>query len=457
MDLLSWAERFVATSSVSHEGNRAIATCAAELLQEAGLEARIETVTVRGSKHQAVISDRGQPGGASDGEGLLLVTHLDTVPPGDVSAWTATGGDPFRPTRDGDRLYGLGSADAKVDFVCKVAALAGIDPGQLQRPLRIVGTFGEEIGLLGTKWLVDSGKTEGFRYALVGEPSELVAIHAHKGYAVFEARVPLQSLPTPPPGRVERIQLDGVSVHSSTPHLGRNAIEATLERLAGPDVVGWAELEGGGPVNQVPAQCSATLLLADSTPAGASGLAGDVYRTQPLIAFHRAWRRLLARLGEHRDPEFDPDHTVGSLGRVSLRKRKAVFSFDLRPIPGVDPERAVEPLAEFAELECQRRNPPLATPLDSPLVQAVGLAQESLGLERRFATKATCTEAGLLAQAGLDAVVLGAGVSVGNVHAPNEHTRIPELFLARDLYRDVIRRLCIDASLNDDGRKPCSC
>jgi len=41
-------------------------------------------------------------------------------------------------------------------------------------------------------------------------------------------------------------------------------------------------------------------------------------------------------------------------------------------------------------------------------------------------------------------VVLGAGPSVGNVHKPNEHTRIPELFLARDLYRSVIEQLCIE-------------
>jgi acetylornithine deacetylase/succinyl-diaminopimelate desuccinylase-like protein len=40
--------------------------------------------------------------------------------------------------------------------------------------------------------------------------------------------------------------------------------------------------------------------------------------------------------------------------------------------------------------------------------------------------------------------VLGAGPSVGNVHKPNEHTRIPELFLARDLYRSVIEQLCIE-------------
>lgn len=454
VDLLAWAERFVATSSVSHEGNKAIAACAAELLQQIGLEVQLESVTIQGTQHRVVISDLGLPPAPGAAAGLLLVTHLDTVPAGDARAWTATGGDPLRPTREGDHLYGLGAADAKVDFVCKAAALVGLDRRKLLRRVRIVGTFGEEIGLLGTKWLVSSGKTEGFRYALVGEPSELVAIHAHKGYAVFEARVPLESLSVLPRGRLERVTFEGMAAHSSTPRLGRNAIDAALERLAGPDVVGFAELEGGGPVNKVPERSSLALLVKDDSERGGSTRAGPVFSTKPLLDFHKAWHRLLARLQEHRDPEFDPDHSVGSLGHVQIRDACAVFKFDLRPIPGMDPERAVEPLAERAEIECLRRNPALATPLESPLVQAVGLAQEAVGLERRIATKATCTEAGLLAQAGLDAVVLGAGASVGNVHRPNEHTRIPELFLARDLYREVIHRLCVEPSPQDG--EPCT-
>jgi di/tripeptidase len=57
-------------------------------------------------------------------------------------------------------------------------------------------------------------------------------------------------------------------------------------------------------------------------------------------------------------------------------------------------------------------------------------------------TKATCTEAGLLAEAGLEALVLGAGPSVGNVHRPNEHTCIAELAKARDLYRALLSSFC---------------
>ena len=62
---------------------------------------------------------------------------------------------------------------------------------RFRRRVRLVGTYGEEIGLRGARRLVRSGKTRGFRFALVGEPSELVAIHAHKGYAVYEARAGL--------------------------------------------------------------------------------------------------------------------------------------------------------------------------------------------------------------------------------------------------------------------------
>jgi acetylornithine deacetylase/succinyl-diaminopimelate desuccinylase-like protein len=183
-DLVVWAERFIATPSESRLGNAAIADVAHELLLELGLGAELETVHAGGVQHHLVSSEAGA---AAGGDGLLLVTHLDTVPPGDPSAWTATGGDPFRPTGGGDRLYGLGSADAKVDFVCKAHALAAERAG-LARPVRLVGTFGEEIGMLGARWLVESGLTLGFARALVGEPSELAVVHAHKGYAVYWRR-----------------------------------------------------------------------------------------------------------------------------------------------------------------------------------------------------------------------------------------------------------------------------
>jgi succinyl-diaminopimelate desuccinylase len=227
--LLDWAERFIATASVSRDGNLEIAERAAELLASVGLAHRFDEVEIAGVRHRNVIADLGPEPGARDG--VLLVTHLDTVPPGEPAAWTATGGDPFRPTRDGDCLYGLGAADAKVDLICKVAALAQLDPAELSRPIRLVGTFAEEIGLRGARRLIETGGAREFGYALIGEPSELVCVRAHKGYAVFEASLPVVQERVR--GNWESIEhFDGESAHSSTPHLGKNAIEAALRRVA---------------------------------------------------------------------------------------------------------------------------------------------------------------------------------------------------------------------------------
>jgi succinyl-diaminopimelate desuccinylase len=436
LNLLAWAEKFVSTPSVSSDGNAQIAVRACELLGEIGIAARRETTHLDGTVYETVIADLGP---RDHPDGLLLLTHLDTVPPGEPEAWTATGANPWRPTREGDRLYGLGSADAKVDMVCKAAGLAGVDRSRLRRPVRVVGTFGEEIGLLGVRWLIDNGLVEGFRYALVGEPSELVAIHAHKGRRVYEARIPLERLKNPA-GRVERCSFRGHSAHTSTPELGENALDAALERLARDDVIGLVDLSGGEAVNKVPERSELQVLVAGAE----SGEMPAAFEPAPLVQFHSAWHGMLGQLRDHRDPIFDPDHSVGNLGRAVLRDDSALLEFDLRPIPGIDTDELIAPLEHLAEMRALRVNPPLSTPLDSPLMQAVAAAQESLGLGRRVGTKSTCTEAGVLSSAGLDAVVIGAGPSVGNVHRPNEYTRIPELHMARDLYREVIQRLCVE-------------
>ena len=434
-DLISWAERFIATPSESRLGNAGIAAVAAELLHELGLPSRIETATVAGTLHHAVICEVGPDDGAG---GLLLVTHLDTVPPGDHAAWTATGGDPFRATRDGDRLYGLGSADAKVDFVCKAHALARLERAGLRRPVRLVGTFGEEIGLIGARWLVERGLARGFTEALVGEPSELAAVHAHKGYAVFEARVALERLDAGAPLHASTRVMRGQAAHSSAPTLGVNAILEALDELASSEALGVFALAGGTAVNVVPDRCELGLVLkggpGDELDARAFGKA-------PLVAFLAAWRRNDSALAVRRDSAFDPDRSVASLGCVALDDAHAVFRFDVRPIPGDDTESLIAPLRGVADISCVRANPPLATPRDSELVRALEAAQRAVGLPARVTTKATCTEAGLLAQTGLQALVLGPGPSIGNVHKPNEHTRISELHGAVELYQALFERL----------------
>jgi succinyl-diaminopimelate desuccinylase len=436
-DLVAWAERFIATPSESRLCNAAIADVAAELLRELGLTPELETVHAGGASHHAVMCDASAFGNEA---GLLLVTHLDTVPPGDSAAWTATGGDPFRPVRDGDRLFGLGSADAKVDFVCKAFALAA-ERSALAKQVRLVGTFGEEIGMLGARWLVDGGLTSGFAHALVGEPSELAIVHAHKGYAVYEARVPLEALSEPGALRAESQVVRGEAAHSSAPELGRNAVLAALALLEESGAPGVAALAGGGATNVVPERCEIALVRAGASHSDGVELDGPVWSAKPLVRFLASWRELEASLQDRRDPRFSPDRSVVSLGRVALADGCAVFTFDVRPIPGSDAAAIASVLGRAAELRCVRTNPALETASDSYLVRALEAAQRDAGLPARVETKATCTEAGIFGAAGLDAVVLGPGTSVGNVHKPNEHTRISQLHQAVSLYRAALGRL----------------
>jgi succinyl-diaminopimelate desuccinylase len=445
LDLLGWAKRFIATPSVSEEGSSAIAESAADLLAQSGLAVRLQRPPGYSPEQVNVIAE----GGPRAGRGLLLLTHLDTVPPGDPAAWTATGGDPFRPTLCGDLLYGLGSADAKVDLVCKAVALAGIDAKGLRRRVRVVGTFGEEIGLRGARYLVESGETAGFAFALVGEPSGLAAIRAHKGYAVLEARIPLPRVSAPPSGRVVRLEIRGVAAHSSTPALGRNAVEEAIDHLAGEDVAALIDIAGGEVVNRVPDRCTIEILLRGAGASAVASRGSPPLDPRPLVAFLRAWRARLAELARTRDPQFDPDHTLGSLGPIRLEGTDVVLRFDLRPLPGVDAAEAVRPLEGHARVTCLRANPPLETPAESALLCALTAAQRRVGIEERVETKATCTEAGLLAATGIESVVFGPGRSVGNVHRPNEHTRVSELERAVRIYREVVRELCVEGS-------PCS-
>jgi succinyl-diaminopimelate desuccinylase len=245
----------IGINSISARGTVAIAEHVAGLMAPLDLEVRLEETLYRGVRQVNVVAWKG-PATRDD---LLLNTHLDTVPPGDHAAWTACGGDPFRAVLDGDRIYGLGSADTKLDFLCKLKALEAFNGLPFRHGVALVGTFGEEMGLVGARALVDAGFFN-FAFALVGEPSNLRPIFAHKGLAVWEiaADVTMGNPPAEESREMMEIVFPGESAHGSTPHLGRNAVLAAIDFLIGsagrdgaPAVFG---LSGGAASNVVPAR-----------------------------------------------------------------------------------------------------------------------------------------------------------------------------------------------------------
>ena len=84
--------------------------------------------------------------GTGDGPTLILNDHLDTYPAGDWTAWTMTGGHPFRPTRHGDRLYARGTSDTRGNLACTLLAVQAIlEVGvPLKGTLKCVYTVDEE-------------------------------------------------------------------------------------------------------------------------------------------------------------------------------------------------------------------------------------------------------------------------------------------------------------------------
>ena len=141
--------------------------------------------------------------------GLVLAGHTDTVPV-DEALWRS---DPFQLRDDDQRFYGLGSCDMKGFFPVALHAAVEFADKDLAAPLTIVATSDEESSMAGARHLVASGRPKA-DYAIIGEPTGLQPIYAHKGVSMMTVTV------------------HGAAGHSSDPSLGNNALD-TMHKVMG--------------------------------------------------------------------------------------------------------------------------------------------------------------------------------------------------------------------------------
>ena len=130
---------------------------------------------------------------------LALVGHTDTVP------YDPNWKEALRLTEHDGKLYGRGSCDTKAFIAAALSAIDVIDLQKLTRPLALVFTADEEIGLIGAKRLAEARALRP-RYAIVGEPTSLRPMRAGKGYCLAE------------------ITVKGREAHSAYPALGSSAV-----------------------------------------------------------------------------------------------------------------------------------------------------------------------------------------------------------------------------------------
>jgi acetylornithine deacetylase len=210
MNALDYARDLIAFDSVSAVSNVAVTDYIEEALRRLGCEIeRLEYDDAQGVRKASVIGKRGTGRG-----GFAYFAHSDVVPAVD---WALSHG-PFEPTVREGKLYGRGACDMKGSLACALAALERRREARLTAPVYITVTADEEVGMLGADQVAAESTlfremVSGEAHGIIGEPTELDVVYAHKG------------------GTVLRVVSRGRAAHSSTT-LGLNANLAMIPFLA---------------------------------------------------------------------------------------------------------------------------------------------------------------------------------------------------------------------------------
>jgi acetylornithine deacetylase len=304
--------------------------------------------------------------------GIVLSGHTDTVPV-TGQKWTS---DPFSLRADGERLFARGACDMKGFDAIALAMVPYFQAAPLQRPVQIVLSYDEETTCLGS---IDFIKRFGKdlprpRAVIVGEPTLMEVVDAHKGIATFMTTV------------------TGFEAHSSQPALGANAIAAACELVT--EIYRIAETyEKAATLN--PRFDPPYSTLSVGTIHG--GTARNILARE--CAFHWEFRGLPG------------DGTMAALQRVEDYVAKIALPRLTRHVKGPTIETIVE--------------------VDVPgLAAEPGSAAETLALKltRSNRTRAVsfATEAGQFQAAALPTIVCGPG-SIEQAHKPDEFLALDQI------------------------------
>jgi len=464
-DFIQEARRLIQFNTVTSLSNADCAVWLGSLFRRSGLEVSYQESRVDGILFLNLVGTIGR--GKNP---ILLTTHLDTVDPGEHRLWTKTGGNPWKMTRRGETFYGLGVADTKLDILCKLSALNQVPLAKIKKPVILLGTFGEESGLRGAARFCQ-GDCPRPSMALVGEPSELSLVTRHKGLAVLEILLRGKGLHRPSKTEwVYEIQFIGQATHSSTPALGRNALQESIvflkelkKRYEKVKVLSW---EGGTGHNVIPASARVRFSLGDRPKAALSSSSTrkvKIERAAPgwyptLPSDHLIWcidsfGELVSPLLQQKDPAFQPPHLTWNVTLLRETKEGLSLTIDVRPLPGQALHRLFKSVEQKVwkklgppgvvwQFRLERDNSPLDLKKDSPLVKLAASALRSAKLPVKIAAKAGCSEAGLYARVGIPSIVVGPGRSRGNIHRPNESVTDRQLKSAIRFYKAFLEKTC---------------
>jgi acetylornithine deacetylase len=253
MNTRQWLERLVAFDTTSRNSNLDLIECVREALGTHGV--RADVFGSPDGRKANLFATLPAADGQTEG-GIILSGHTDVVPV-DGQDWRS---DPFRIDEREGKLYARGSADMKGFIATSLALVPEFLAMPRRKPMHLAFSYDEEVGCVGAPVMLAELKQRGLRAdgCVVGEPTGMQVVVAHKGINLFRCRV------------------HGKAAHSSLTPRGCNAIEyaarlicrirdiADHYRAHGPydeffDVpfttLTTNLIQGGNAVNTIPALC----------------------------------------------------------------------------------------------------------------------------------------------------------------------------------------------------------
>jgi acetylornithine deacetylase len=323
--------------------------------------------------------------GPDDRPGICLSGHTDVVPI-DGQDWST---DPWAITEKDGLLHGRGTCDMKGFVAIALTWVEAFARGDLKTPVHLLLSYDEEVGCVGVRGALARLKNAPIKPkgVIIGEPTEMRVTTAHKGK------------------KSVRCHVHGHECHSSLTPKGVNAIEYAAE----------------------------------------------------VITHLKAMGRRMASEGPF-DHAYDVPWTTVHTGIVhggtalNIVPKDCRFDFEFRYLPGVDPEGLYADVRAFAETltpEMKAITPDAgftwsdisAFPgLDTPETAEIVVLAKALAQANATVKVAFGTEAGLIQEAGMPAIVCGPG-SIEQAHKPNEFVPLSQLTQCEAFMDRLLARL----------------
>ena len=303
--------------------------------------------------------------------GIVLSGHSDVVPV-NANDWTTP---PFQADQRDDCVFGRGSADMKGFIACVLAMAPWFSSLDLIKPLHIALTFDEEDGFHGAPILLEDLKSKNIQpdAVIIGEPTGLKAIAAHKGCYEYATTI------------------KGLNGHSSDPEKAINAVQYAVQFINRLMEL-TSEMVSRAPQDS-PYQPPSTTMSVGTIQGG---------QARCVVAEHCKF-----------DWEMRP---IQRSDAVYVHEQLTAFADQLlSEMREIHPEASIETerVCEVDGLEYEEESSAL-----SLMVKLLGKSD--------FDVVSYGTEAGLYQAAGMPAVVWGPG-DIEVAHRPDEFVRISEL------------------------------